>query len=70
LQNLVFKVANLHYYLAFEQIVALMVDLILGCIFALLLPVKFEILAPSWAISGAPTHLISSLALERSMVLD
>jgi hypothetical protein len=53
-----------------EHIVALLVDLVIDPIFAPLLPIGLEILAPSWAIYGAPAHLISSLSLERSMVLD
>jgi hypothetical protein len=53
-----------------KQIVALFVDLILGLISIPLLLVGLKILAPSWAISTALAHLIYSLALEISMVLD
>jgi hypothetical protein len=53
-----------------EQIVALMVDLVLNPISIPPLLTRLEVMAPSWAIFGAPAHLISSFALERSMVLD
>jgi hypothetical protein len=53
-----------------EQIVALFVDLVLGLVSTILLLVGIKILTPSWAISSASTHLICSLTLERSMVLD
>jgi len=35
-----------------------------------LLPAEFKILAPSWAISGAPAHLISPPTWEKYVVLD
>jgi hypothetical protein len=41
-----------------------MMDLGPSFIFVLLLPFELEILAPSWAIIGAPAHLISILAWE------
>jgi hypothetical protein len=47
-----------------EQIVVLLVGS--NLVSTLLLVVKLEILAPSWAISDAPTHLIFVLAWERS----
>jgi len=53
-----------------EQIVALFVDLVLGLVSILLLFIGIKIMAPSWAISNASTHLICFLTLERSMVLD
>jgi hypothetical protein len=53
-----------------EQIVVLMVDLVLDPISTPPLLTRLQIMAPSWAIFGAPAHLIFSFALERSMVLD
>jgi len=53
-----------------EQIVALMVDLVLDPISAPPLLTRLEVMALSWAIFGAPGHLISFFALEISMVLD
>jgi len=53
-----------------DQIVVLLVDLGPGPTFALLMPTKLEILAPSWAISSILAHLISTPTWERSMVLD
>jgi hypothetical protein len=53
-----------------EQIVAFLVDVVPDPISILLLLIGLQILAPSWAIFGVPAHLISSLFLERSMVLD
>jgi len=53
-----------------EQIVVLLVDLSLGLIYVLVLLTKLEIMAPSWAISGAPTHLIFAPTWERCVVLD
>ncbi len=41
-----------------EQIVALMVDLVLDLISTPPLFTRLEVMAPSWAIFGAPTHLI------------
>jgi hypothetical protein len=41
-----------------EQIVVPLVDLSLGLISPPLLHVGLKILAPSWAIYNAPTHLI------------
>jgi len=70
LQNLVLKVAYLHYFVVLEQIIVFMVDLGLGFISIPLLAIKFEIMAPSWAIFDALPHLISTFAWERSVVLD
>jgi hypothetical protein len=53
-----------------EQIVAFLVDLVLGPVSAPLLLVKIEILAPFWAISGVSSHMIYALVLERYVVLD
>jgi hypothetical protein len=39
-------------------------------IYVPLLTIELETLAPSWAISNAPTHLISIPAWERYVVLD
>jgi hypothetical protein len=52
-----------------EEIVVLMVDLGPSLISAHLLLVELEILAPSWAIHGAPTHRISTHVEERNVVL-
>jgi hypothetical protein len=60
------KVAYIHYFV----IVALLVDQVPNLIFVPLLPIGLEIMVPSLAIYGIPTHLISSLVLEKSMVLD
>jgi hypothetical protein len=46
--------------MAMEQIVVLLVDPCQNLVFALLLTIELETLAPSWAISNAPTHLIST----------
>ncbi len=64
------KVAYLHYYMVLEQIVVLLVDLGLGFIFAPLLPIELEILAPSYAIFNAPTHMISTPTWEGFVDLD
>jgi hypothetical protein len=53
-----------------EQIVALMVDPISDHVSTPLFRTRLEILAPSWAIFGAPTHMIFFLALEKYVVLD
>jgi len=53
-----------------EQIVILLVDLGPDRVFIPLLVVGLEILAPSWAISSASTHLIYALTWEISMILD
>jgi hypothetical protein len=53
-----------------EHIVTFMVDLISDHVSTLLFHTRLENLAPSWAIFGAPTHMISSLALEKYVVLD
>jgi hypothetical protein len=70
LWNLVLKVAYLHYFMVLEHIVILLVDLGLGRVFTLLLLVGLEIIASSYAIFGAPAHLISALAWERFVALD
>jgi hypothetical protein len=70
LQNLVLKVAYLHYSMVMEQITVLLVDPDQNLIFAPVLIIELETLAPFWAISNAPTHLISIIAKERSVVLD
>jgi hypothetical protein len=70
LQNLVLKVTYLHYYVVLQHIIILLVDLNLGPISTPLLVVEIEILAPSWAIFGAPTHLISTPTWERCLVFD
>jgi hypothetical protein len=46
LQNLVLKVTYLHYSMALEQIVVLLMDLGPNLVSVLVLPVKLEILAP------------------------
>jgi hypothetical protein len=69
LQNLVLKVAHLHYSMVMEQIVILLVDPNQNPIFVPLLAVKLKILAP-WAISHVPAHLISSPTWEKLVVLD
>jgi hypothetical protein len=61
------KVTYLHYFVALEQIIALLVDLVPDHVSILLFLARLEIMAPSWAISGGPAHLISSLALKKSM---
>jgi hypothetical protein len=70
LQNLVLKVAYLHYYMVLEQIVVLLVDLGLGHVSTLFLYVGLLILVPSWAIFGVFTHLIFAFAWGRYVVLD
>jgi len=70
LLNLVLKVGYLHYSMALEQINILLVDPCLGFIYVHLLAGELETLAPSWAFSNLPTHLISTPTWERSMVLD
>jgi hypothetical protein len=52
-----------------EHVVAHEGNLILPLAFALLGPLGLEIVAPFWATSVAPAHLISFLALKSSMVL-
>jgi len=58
LQNLVLTIAYLHYFMVLKQIVVPLVDLSPGLISLPLLHVGLKILAPSWAIYNAPTHLI------------
>jgi hypothetical protein len=58
LQNVVLKVTYLHYSLVLEHIVVLLVDLGPNFVSTPLLSIQLEILAPSWAILDAPTHLI------------
>jgi hypothetical protein len=70
LQNLVLKVAYLHYSMVLEQIVVLLVDLGLGPISTPFPLARLQILAPSWAIFGVFTHLISTFAWGRYVVLD
>jgi hypothetical protein len=70
LQNLVLKVGYLHYFVVLEQIVVLLVDLGPSLISTPLMVAKLEILIPSWAISNALAHLISTFAWERFVVLD
>jgi hypothetical protein len=48
--NLVLKATYLHYSVVMEQIIGLMVDLGQNPIFAPLLTIVLEIVAPSWAI--------------------
>jgi len=52
-----------------EQIIVLLVDLGLDFVFDPQLVVELQIMAPFWAISHAPTHLIFAPTWERSMVL-
>ncbi len=70
LQNLVLKVAYLHYSMVLEHIVVLLVDLGLGIIFTLMLAIEFEIMAPSWANSIIFSLLIFVHAWEKYEVLD
>jgi hypothetical protein len=70
LLSLVLKVAYPHYSVVLEQIIILLVDLGLGYIYVPLVAVELEILAPSWACSNVPTHLISIPTWERCMVLN
>jgi hypothetical protein len=63
------KGSYLHYFVVLEQIVAHMVDLVLAFIFVIPLFHELEIVAPFWAIFGAPSHLISSLDLKRFAIL-
>jgi len=65
----VLMVAYLHYFVVLEQIVAHLTNLVLAPIFAPLFPPRLEIMAPFWAIFNTFAHLISSLALERFVVL-
>jgi len=51
-----------------EHVIAHQVDLILPLAYAPLVPPWLEIVAPFWAMSIAPTHLIPSLVLERYVV--
>jgi hypothetical protein len=62
-------VAYLHYFVVLEQIVAHLTNLVPTPIFAFLLPHGLEIVALFWAIFNTFAHLISSLILERFVVL-
>jgi hypothetical protein len=62
LQNLVLKVAYLHYFMVLKQIVELLVDQGPNLVSAPLLTSELELLALAWAFFRAPTHLISTLA--------
>jgi hypothetical protein len=70
LQNLVLKVAYLQYSMVLKHIILFLVDLGLRPVSTPLLFDGLEILAFSWAIFGAPTHLIFALAWERFVVMD
>jgi hypothetical protein len=52
-----------------EHIIVLMVDLGPDLVFAILLVIELEILAPFWAIFDALTHLIFAPTWERYVVL-
>jgi hypothetical protein len=69
-QNLVLKATCLHFVMAMEHIVVLLVDPTQNPIFAPLMTIELKILAPSWAIFDAPIHLTSALAWEKLVVLD
>jgi hypothetical protein len=62
LQNLVLKATYLHYFVVMEWIVVFLVDPGQNVVFILLLTIKLETLAFSWAISNAPTLLTFTLA--------
>jgi hypothetical protein len=53
-----------------EDIFVLLVDFGQNPLSALLLIIELKTLAPSWAISNTPTHLIFALAWEKLVVLD
>jgi hypothetical protein len=53
-----------------EYIIVLLVDLGPSLVSIPMLPIEFEILIPSWAISNVPAHLISIPIWKRFVVLD
>jgi hypothetical protein len=56
--------------MAMEQIIVYLMDLSQNLISTRLLTIELETLAPSQAIFDAPTHLTSTLAWEKWVVLD
>jgi len=58
----VLKVTYLQNFVVLELFIVLLVDLGPSLVSVLLLPIQLVILAPSWAISRALAHLISTLA--------
>ncbi len=68
LQNLVLKATYLHYSMVMEQIVIPLVDPSQNLIFAPLLTIELETLAPSWTISHALAHLTSTPTWEKWVV--
>jgi hypothetical protein len=53
-----------------QQIVVLLMDLGQNLVFALMLIVELQTLAPSWTISYAPAHLTFAFAWEKWVVLN
>jgi hypothetical protein len=69
LRNLVLKVTYLHCYVVLEQSVELLEDPSPNLVYVALLAHELEILAPFWAISNVPTHIISTFAWEKFVLL-
>ncbi len=65
------KVAYLHNSMVLEQVVAHHIDLVLPLTSTPLVLPMLEIVAPFWAMSVAPIHLILSFGLKRcGMIFD